>query len=760
MRRFLTVLVVGSLAALGALTPAQANATTISHVDVEQTPLPYMMADNADNTPVVGGNVGVQLVSAGIWGNEGQALDPEISVQWYAQTSVGQEPVELAPHSTYGMQWVVPEALIGKRLRAHVSATLDGFDFESVQLKTWQGDTWFDPVLYPAPNPRPDGSITVTGAAANNSEFVLTGSTLTFSLSEPLTNGLALTCAWMAKDPDDVFNEHVNLGDCSKPLTLKSAQVGQEIYATGTVGKSDTQPAEFTVNLNKEVRFPASGLNVEIMTPSELRFMESGSYSVKLKAAAPSPAANAKFSGAIFAVGEGDETAGSGATSVTSPGSKTASATTTATHGVGHSGGNFTFQPKSLEEIGHDFALSVQLTTDNYDTWSDVIQLGQLKSGHIVASSKPKIAATYLQVTMTTGLLNGTKDVCSTRTCQFEWLVNGTPVQTSAQPKVLPVNSADYGKSVQLRVTVSELGYDDLVVSSAATVIPKPPLTMVGLPKITGTVMVGSTVTAVPGTWGQGGVNSTYQWSADGKSISGATQSTFTIPVSLAGKALAVSVTGIHNSFESTTVGSNAANVALAKFTPVKKPRVQGKAVVGAKLTASAGQWTPAVSSDTSVSYQWYADGKPIKDAPLGKSLTVRSALVGKKITVRMVVKRQGFASAHSDSDVVKISKSRAVLGGKLSVSSVKKGKSAKVAVKVRVPGTSKPVGTVKVTIGKKSFSKKVTASAKGKVTVSVKGLAVGKKQAVKVKFVPSGSTAKFSKSSAVTVVGKLTVKK
>ncbi|MDH2416876.1 metallophosphoesterase family protein [Nocardioides sp. CER19] len=60
-------------------------------------------------------------------------------------------------------------------------------------------------------------------------------------------------------------------------------------------------------------------------------------------------------------------------------------------------------------------------------------------------------------------------------------------------------------------------------------------------------------------------------------------------------------------------------------------PKVNGTARVGKRLTVTAGHWT----AGTKLTYQWLADGKPIKGAT-GTSLKLTKKLKGKKVSVRV----------------------------------------------------------------------------------------------------------------------------
>ncbi|WP_313276917.1 Ig-like domain-containing protein [Timonella senegalensis] len=183
----------------------------------------------------------------------------------------------------------------------------------------------------------------------------------------------------------------------------------------------------------------------------------------------------------------------------------------------------------------------------------------------------------------------------------------------------------------------------------------------------------------------------------------------------------------------------------------------QGSAVVGKSIGMPAARWS---EGGVKTSYQWYANGAAIKGAT-SRSFIVTPATVGKRLSLTIKgSKTESVTAVVKIGRFEKVAKSTAKVSGKLSTTSIRKGQSAKLAVTVKVPGTSKPTGKVTVTVGKKTFTKTVSSSQAGKVTVYLYGLSTGSNQAVKVKFTPSSSTAKFSKSSATTTVGKITVKK
>ncbi|MCX4796808.1 hypothetical protein OG497_22625 [Streptomyces sp. NBC_01242] len=171
-------------------------------------------------------------------------------------------------------------------------------------------------------------------------------------------------------------------------------------------------------------------------------------------------------------------------------------------------------------------------------------------------------------------------------------------------------------------------------------------------PAITGTAKVGERLTATTGTWTPAPASYAYQWNADGKPVSGATASTYTVPAALLGKKLTVTVTARRTGtpdVRATSTAVTAAQGAAPRATTA--PKITGTAKVGAKLTAASGSWTP---SATSYVYQWKADGKAIKGAT-ASTYTVPAALLGKKVTVTVTARRTGHANGSATTASVKI---------------------------------------------------------------------------------------------------------
>jgi surface antigen len=75
-------------------------------------------------------------------------------------------------------------------------------------------------------------------------------------------------------------------------------------------------------------------------------------------------------------------------------------------------------------------------------------------------------------------------------------------------------------------------------------------------------------------------------------------------------------------------------------------PVVAGTAKVGAVLTSTRGAWRP---TSATVAYQWYADGRPLKDA-VGATLKLTRARLDQLITVRTTASQLGYPTTSATS--------------------------------------------------------------------------------------------------------------
>ena len=161
-------------------------------------------------------------------------------------------------------------------------------------------------------------------------------------------------------------------------------------------------------------------------------------------------------------------------------------------------------------------------------------------------------------------------------------------------------------------------------------------------PVVSGKPQVGVALKATNGSWSGGPTGYAYQWLADGAAISGATAATFTPAAAQVGKRISVRVTASKKGATSAArVSAATAAVAKGTFAQRAAPVVTGALLLDDVITATAGVWTPTPS--TSV-WRWFADGVRIPDNTTNK-LPLTPALVGKRISVKVVAKQAGYAN-------------------------------------------------------------------------------------------------------------------
>jgi hypothetical protein len=191
------------------------------------------------------------------------------------------------------------------------------------------------------------------------------------------------------------------------------------------------------------------------------------------------------------------------------------------------------------------------------------------------------------------------------------------------------------------------------VVLTGALTVTLQPLKATKAPSIAGTAAVGSTLKAAVGGWTPTPTSYTYQWSANGVAIKGATASALSVPAGVLGKRLTVTVTASLAGHPSASA-SSAASKTVAKGTApkaTKRPSITGTAKVGRTVKVAAGSWTPRPDS---YRYEWRLNGVLIRGAT-GSSLKLTSSMRNKKLTVTVIARKTGFTDGNAVSKVVTV---------------------------------------------------------------------------------------------------------
>ena len=227
-------------------------------------------------------------------------------------------------------------------------------------------------------------------------------------------------------------------------------------------------------------------------------------------------------------------------------------------------------------------------------------------------------------------------------TFSYRWLADGIviPGATGATFQITP---AQGGKAIAVEVTARKSGYSNSepVVTASTNSVELPEISNITEPAISGSLVVGQTLTASKGTWNPSDVTVTYQWFADGAPILDATQSTLVLTSSHVGKPIQVEVTPSKSGYQEMGSVSSAPTAVVAKgtFANTARPVISGNPYIGSTLTGSTGTWsTPGVT----LYHGWLADGEPIV-GETGTTLAVTSALAGKKISFIVRAEKAGY---------------------------------------------------------------------------------------------------------------------
>ncbi|MCU1404490.1 MAG: hypothetical protein JWQ43_793 [Glaciihabitans sp.] len=221
----------------------------------------------------------------------------------------------------------------------------------------------------------------------------------------------------------------------------------------------------------------------------------------------------------------------------------------------------------------------------------------------------------------------------------YTWSRNGTSI-SGATALTYTLTPEDAGTKVTFSVSGTKTGYHSATATSAETATVTGGVLTGVVPTFTGTAKIGKTLTATNGTWEPAPVTVTHQWLRNGSPISGATGKTYVVVAADATKSISVKATGTKPGFTTTSFTSTAVTIE-GVMTTMPTPTISGSAVVGGKLTAKPGTWSPATAT---LSYQWSRDGVILASATK-TSYTLLADDVGAKFTVTVTGTLAGYAT-------------------------------------------------------------------------------------------------------------------
>ena len=217
----------------------------------------------------------------------------------------------------------------------------------------------------------------------------------------------------------------------------------------------------------------------------------------------------------------------------------------------------------------------------------------------------------------------------------YEWKADGVTI-SGATGASYTLTQAEVGKAITVSVGYTDTGGTTETVDSAASaVVTSVNSAPTGGVALTGTATQGSVLTADTSSLadadGLGALS--YEWKADGVTVSGATGASYTLTQAEVGKAITVSVGYTDTGGTTETVDSAASAVVTSvNSAPTGGVALTGTATQGSVLTADTSSLADADGLGA-LSYEWKADGVTVSGAT-GASYTLTQAEVGKAITV------------------------------------------------------------------------------------------------------------------------------
>lgn len=215
----------------------------------------------------------------------------------------------------------------------------------------------------------------------------------------------------------------------------------------------------------------------------------------------------------------------------------------------------------------------------------------------------------------------------------YQWKANGVNI-SGATSSNLTLTQVQVGKVITVAVSYSDaFGQAESVSSTATNGVRNINDAPAGAVTITGDAMIGQILSASNTLADMDGLGTiTYQWKADGNSLSGATSGILALTQAHIGKVMSVtaSYTDLFGTSEAVT-SAETNRVTKIDAPPTGNVTITGTATQTSTLTAT--NTLSDVDGLGTINYQWKADGTDILDAT-STTLTLSQAQVGKIISV------------------------------------------------------------------------------------------------------------------------------
>jgi hypothetical protein len=216
----------------------------------------------------------------------------------------------------------------------------------------------------------------------------------------------------------------------------------------------------------------------------------------------------------------------------------------------------------------------------------------------------------------------------------YQWLLDGAAIGGATASSYTPA-PADAGKQLQVKLTTRGQS-----VISKASAVEAVQFRTASRPGFRGTPAVGHKLTAITGRWSPSPTLE-YQWLLDGRPIKGATHPILTVERAYASKPISLRVTARRTGYIPCVAVSDAVTVGRGSL-QAPAPRITGDARVGKTLHVFKGDWGP----QPEFSYRWLVNGRPAEGRGTGIAYKVRPQDRGRRITVEVIGRLDGYESA------------------------------------------------------------------------------------------------------------------
>lgn len=288
-------------------------------------------------------------------------------------------------------------------------------------------------------------------------------------------------------------------------------------------------------------------------------------------------------------------------------------------------------------------AVAVRLGFDQLEASS--VANDSIVLGANIISATPTVSGTW-QVGRTLIASTGKWNPTST-TFTYQWLRNAEAI-AGATNATYTLTGADYSTAISVRVTGSVAGSGSVSATSAAKTLTTKGTFTAKAATLTGTTSVGNSLAL---SFAPSPVCNSLvvTWRADGATIQTGSATTYLLTLAEAGKKIDAKLTctsfGYLDLQQTTSTTQTITGGTFTKTNPV----ITGTTIVGQKLQATTGTWSP---NPDSLTFAWTRDGV-VQGGQRSSTYWLTSADIGHSIQVSVTATKKGFTTTVASSVAV-----------------------------------------------------------------------------------------------------------